>query len=787
MKTNPALVLCLLVWGSIAMSVGVGDAWAQSTLSPDVREAIGRLDQANRAGGHNAGILSDADRAVLFANNDAINAARINNEIHDAVYQAAQQDFDGLNQTFAGEAAEASGAKFTVQQRSSNRFSPGTDSDYITMVDSKDQIEQMQQGYNDRVNKFLKDSKVDVEPRNNWHNKLDTDFMADPSKIKTAEEFRDIARMNNDAYKSRFAAEYERISRAGDGTKIGPDHVNGYLDEMNDFAGNKANKIDDLLAKGPSYMNDPRNRAKIYQAMAQEQKYVSRLESLDDYLRAQEGLPPRSRGLSSSRLGSNRSPHNAANTRAGHGLADAGRMSALEDIAETMGQVAKKNPRFNPNAADDIARIVEGLPPNRRAGVLARIRANNGAGFVDDILEASVRARRLPQGSASLADDLARAGSKADDAARAAAGALDDVPSGAIRRALGKGATQIMIGLGRLGGAFDAASAAAQLNEYYKAIMKARDLNTSDADADAAFARAQEIANQLIEAGVLGAIIEANPAAALAFGTWILTRHGGQWILENTETGQIINRIAGELADRHVSAWDRAGDWWTGKDKEREEHVRSLCGKFMKAVREQRVSLRGSFTVKDVCDAIGRGDTISDMIAAASVSPEEIEEPSSGLTGPSAVCTPQRVSGTYSAAWGPIKCNPNGAGLRCCYGSGCKWTLQLELSGNGRKLEGNWDHNDGQQGPVEFGLNENCELSSGRYGYKAGQLTSGWSVTGKSRVAQTKPKQCESFCVEWVCGVTGSACAKLGNSCSGDTKRDTRGGNLCGKGCQRTC
>lgn len=33
--------------------------------------------------------------------------------------------------------------------------------------------------------------------------------------------------------------------------------------------------------------------------MAQEQKYVSRLEALDDYLRAQEGLPPRNRGLSS--------------------------------------------------------------------------------------------------------------------------------------------------------------------------------------------------------------------------------------------------------------------------------------------------------------------------------------------------------------------------------------------------------------------------------------------------------------------------------------------------------
>jgi len=94
-------------------------------------------------------------------------------------------------------------------------------------------------------------------------------------------------------------------------------------------------------------------------------------------------------------------------------------------------------------------------------------------------------------------------------------------------------------------------------------------------------------------------------------------------------------------------------------------------------------------------------------------------------------CSPEEIAGTYKASWGPIKCKPTGAALECCYSSNCKWTLRLALANGGIMLEGLWDHNDGRTGPVEFKVNDRCELSSGAYGYEPGKLTRGWPVDSK--------------------------------------------------------
>jgi hypothetical protein len=170
-----------------------------------------------------------------------------------------------------------------------------------------------------------------------------------------------------------------------------------------------------------------------------------------------------------------------------------------------------------------------------------------------------------------------------------------------------------------------------------------------------------------------------------------------------------------------------------------------------------------------------------------SPAPETEDAPEDKPAGKATACSPQRLSGTYSASYGPLECEPRDAGLECCYSANCRWNLHLSVSDDGKKVEGTWDHNDGTTGPVEFGLTEDCELSSGRFGYEAGKLTRGWSVTSKTVPKSDEPEKCESFCIEWVCGVTGSACAKIGNSCDGDTRRDTTGGNICGKGCKQAC
>jgi len=94
-------------------------------------------------------------------------------------------------------------------------------------------------------------------------------------------------------------------------------------------------------------------------------------------------------------------------------------------------------------------------------------------------------------------------------------------------------------------------------------------------------------------------------------------------------------------------------------------------------------------------------------------------------------CSPGEIAGSYKASWGPIRCKPAGAALECCYSSSCNWTLRLALANGGKMLEGLWDHNDGRTGPVEFKLNDRCELSSGSFGYEPGKLTRGWPVYSK--------------------------------------------------------
>ena len=586
--------------------VSLSATFAQQTLDPDVRDALSRINTSK---------FSHADQALLFANNDAINAARLNNEISDAYYQAAQGDYDRVSQNIAAAAAEEAGAKFDVQIRTSPEYSPGTDSDYITEVRSRAQIEQMQESYNRRVNDFLKDGLEDRAPprSSTWHNKLDVDFMADPEYIRDPAEFRKIAEVNNDAYKSRFAAQYEKISRQKGGGKIGPQHVNGYMSEMERFASKKRGKIEELLKKPPSYFNDPTNRAELFRTMAQEQKYVSRLESLDDYLRAQEGLPPRNRGVTSSKLGSNRSPGNAANTRAGSALAEVARADALEDLADTMAQVSRNNPGFDRHAADSIASVIEKLPPNRRAAALARVQASGRPGLVDQIVDASRRAGRLPPGS-SLLDDAARAGSKLDDANDLARklDALWEASGG--RRAIGP-AIGLLESIGQAANAAEMVAVTSQLAGLLAELDQALDPATPPDVAQQLLEDIRLRAGELRDSAILGAIMERFPVVAGIYGGLFVGCLTGELISPGVAAGELGEGTAatGSCLDRHVAAMDRFSDWLTGEEDARAQNREQLCEKFRDAVKQGRARMKEDWTVLEACQFIRYGNTIDHM------------------------------------------------------------------------------------------------------------------------------------------------------------------------------
>jgi hypothetical protein len=624
-------LLAVLALAIFTLSSPISEALAQQTLSADLREIVGRLSDA----GGDATKLSGRDRALLFKNNDAVNAARLNGEIPDHLYQGAQNDFASFNRQFAADSAAEAGAEFTVQQRTTDTFSPGTDSDYITVVQDKKQITKMQNGYNERVNNFLSENGVLDQPSNTWHNKLDTDFMADPRYVTEA-EFREVAKLNNDAYKRRHAAEFEKIKRAGGG-KIGPQHVTATAEEMSDFATKKGHKIHEMF-ENPSQFNDPVKRAEAIRLMAQEQKYITRIEDLEDFLRAQEGLPARPRGTSLAAAGSKRSPHNVGTIREAHALAEQTRSKALQDLIETMGEVAHKNPQFTASATDDIVKILAKLPPGERATAMGILKTRNAglARQVDAALDG------LPRASgASALDDVARAGK--------------------MRRGL-QAAADAMDALGKVAAAADVIAAAAQLKEYFDAIRMAMDPATSAEEAQTLFEKAQEIAIELSKSSALIAIMERHPAVAIAYGAWSVLCLGGEWVSSNRYDEEFATRPAasGGCLDRQLSAWDRFKDWWSGKEALDELHKREICEKFKGALADGRLKLRQSWmddflsreeAVKHACWRLASGESLSDMLDAARVAAVPTSPPPQPGPGPTpekktsaADCDPAQVA-----------------------------------------------------------------------------------------------------------------------------------------------
>src|SRR5687767_13360465 len=61
-----------------------------------------------------ASSATEYQRALLFQHNDVVNAAALNGELTNDLYQAAQRDFSLTNQRLGAEAAADVGAQFRV-------------------------------------------------------------------------------------------------------------------------------------------------------------------------------------------------------------------------------------------------------------------------------------------------------------------------------------------------------------------------------------------------------------------------------------------------------------------------------------------------------------------------------------------------------------------------------------------------------------------------------------------------------------------------------------------------
>ncbi len=91
------------------------------------------------------------------------------------------------------------------------------------------------------------------------------------------------------------------------------------------------------------------------------------------------------------------------------------------------------------------------------------------------------------------------------------------------------------------------------------------------------------------------------------------------------------------------------------------------------------------------------------------------------------------IAGTYQSIAGDMMCEPGGNGLECCYGPSpdCRQMLHLTMGADGESLTGEWEHKDRRKGPIEFGLDKNCNITDGNWGFAKGKLTQLWIIKGR--------------------------------------------------------
>lgn len=602
------LALCLFF-----IEGGGSPSFAQETLLPLVREALQRMDD---------GIASKTDEALLFMNNDLINSAAFNNEISDDSYQRAQGAYAKLNQEFGFDAARQANAEFKVQVSKNPYYSPGTDSDYITVVTSKEQIREMRNSYNDQINAYLQKHGLIDRPRNNWHQRLDTDFMADPRYVTEA-EFRAIGGLNNDAYTRRHAAEFESIIRVEGGPgRIDPPHIVAYTEEMNDFAKKKGKLLDKWLAN-PSRFNDPVKRAETFRVMAQQQKYISRIELAEDILRKQEGLPPRPRGTGGSLAskGAKRAWENSASIKKGFQESQKSLLKSIENISESMAKVATTNPQFKARAGEDIAALAKLLPSEQQANALVKVKLHGGAGLFDDVLDSAKR------NNISLASiDDVKAVSKLDDAGRVLS-KLDDAADAAKKLSRFAWATQGAVkALGTIGIAGDLYEVGSYLKTGLEEGLKSQDPSLSAAERKKHFESMKAAMRWAGAHGSLAVLMEKYPSVAAVMGSWYAGQLAG-WGISQTETGGWIGEAYEIGFDKHVAAWDR---FWQN-DPEPNANLKSdLCISYVRAIKRGAVKLKPGATVLKVCQYIQEGalDEVHEfLIDSAPVAPPTQKAP----------------------------------------------------------------------------------------------------------------------------------------------------------------
>ena len=560
------------------------------------------------------------DRAVLYKNNAAINRAAMNGWLSDVQYQRTQSDFSIINQNIAKHAAADAGAEFTVQTRTSKKYSPGTDSDYITKVKSEAQIAKMQQSYNRRINGYLERHGLSDGARNDWHNSLDTDFMADPSEMSEA-QFKRISKMNNDAYKRRLAADYERIVRSNQKLKeaiaegttpagaapeiLRPEHFTEYAQEMKDLQAKKAALIEKMTANRRAIESNTDLNSRLKILMAQEQKYISRIEATIKNLRAQEGLPALdpNAGPSLAQRGSKRARSNYGVIEHAHSMSETSLNKALRQLSESIAEAAERNPKtFNAaNAAKDISILTRNMPELERQALLKQMKNRFSPEFHKMVTEeigkrpAFVKSAPVAEPTGPTVRDRVRGlkerAQAMDAKLQRSLGVSDDLSGMGARRAkYNRKADKAMKRLGKVALVATGYAIAQYATTYFTSMRNAMDPNISDEQKEQYYAEAYQAAMGVAHLGGAGVLMEMFPTVGAAYIAYTLSNEAGMWIVRETETGQALNSWTAEFMDDQFKALE------AGTNQRLDNMDWDIYWKFSNALYDGRLRPRGDLT-----------------------------------------------------------------------------------------------------------------------------------------------------------------------------------------------
>jgi Mg/Co/Ni transporter MgtE len=602
-------------------------------LTPAMLEALEQL---------RLGKATVAQRALLFANNNLVNRSRLAGWISDDHFQRAQSDFKLLNEDFSRRAAKDVGGEFSVQEAKKNVFSPGTDSDYIIKITSTDpvgDVRSMQRLYNTNVNKFLEASLGQQQARalyqTEWHNQLDVDFMVDPRYV-TEEQFQEVAKLNNDAYTRRLAADYERISRAETPELITDAHFRDYALEMRDFIAKKQDYLAQIRAN-PSLLKT--SGTELHRLMAQEQKYIDRLEAANKVLRTQENLSPAKlpevetryifltnvkgeiivRQRSSETLaaqGAVRSPENLRITSTASALAPLTAQRAMMNLSESLVEANIKRAATGTNArgmtvvGQDAGKLLASLPDAEKGRFIDNVRMT----FGDKIAAQVVDGMRKEYGPA------ATGGTPLDKTIVNALRISDDVRGMSnLRRSVNEFAAKtlkIVEKLGKIGDLMTIKDSLVDMKTIATSIATALDPSISDFEADQHFRTALSTSQSLAASGGMVVLFSKVPTLAAMYGAFSLGFDGTRFVLENTELGLRLERAKDAYGDRMLLAYDTAVAQLTellgggSPTLDRREQLLLLETNLLRMLREGKATLKEGVKGIDLLARLRSGDVI---------------------------------------------------------------------------------------------------------------------------------------------------------------------------------